>query len=469
MPTADDCGASLEPPTEVGPDPDDPSRTVTFPDGALDGGCYVAGPMGRHQTSLLQSWCVQWAEAGHGFWYVHPRGPEPRELLARLPADRLDDVVWIDFDRTTLSEHLEVPAIQRVSVYPFDSPRAHLPDRGPDPVTLRVNAYLDAFEARPDDYDGEVATILAAVLPPLLTDTEYRHTDVCTALRGVTLEESLEPLADLLPGDGALRAQLRRVHEKDPRAFRRAAHLIGAPLDPAPHNPLVGETSYDIVDAVRESQIVLVTGDLPPAAERGEHTIHARVGTQLLVAALGCRLWEAGLTAPGSTPTFPVVLDGVADLTTGGAYLVQKLLEDADDTPLAPVLSGPKSKTLEPEVHITFRNNLDTTVLVTDQPTQDHEAMLATGSLETVKRYLDRNRSDGIADRSLAWLRTGTPGYLVGTGDVPQETAPAVIDDPPTSTHAPSTVADAIAASVERYGQEPQWMTPAMREEARVD
>jgi len=81
------------PETVVGRDPDALDGRVTLPAAEIEAGCYVEGDVPQKQTALMHNWCVQWAEAGHGFCYVHARSPAVRDLLSRLPAHRLEDVV----------------------------------------------------------------------------------------------------------------------------------------------------------------------------------------------------------------------------------------------------------------------------------------------------------------------------------------------------------------------------------------
>ena len=52
-------GDFTEPPTTIGADPDDPSRTDRLPDGALQAYCYVKGPQTHTRTALLQARCVE--------------------------------------------------------------------------------------------------------------------------------------------------------------------------------------------------------------------------------------------------------------------------------------------------------------------------------------------------------------------------------------------------------------------------
>lgn len=225
--------SSVEPSTTLGPDSEDPSKDVTLPDGALDAGCYIEGPQTPEQTALLHSWCVEWAEAGHGFCYVHPCGPEPRELLACLPEKRLDDVVWIDIDRNNIRPQLDVPAIERVAIDPFEAPPTRF-EFTADSLTLRVNAILDAFASQSDTFDWPTAVLLQTYLPEILRTETLTHSDVSMALSEVRLRGTTAPATNLVPRNvidmGTYPIEL--VDDREGRAFQQAADLLGRPSIP---------------------------------------------------------------------------------------------------------------------------------------------------------------------------------------------------------------------------------------------
>jgi hypothetical protein len=75
---------------------------------------WITGTTGYGKTTEMENMMVQWANSGYGFVYFDPKGRDSRELLRKLPADRLDDVVWIEpgsseFDKTVGLNFLEVP------------------------------------------------------------------------------------------------------------------------------------------------------------------------------------------------------------------------------------------------------------------------------------------------------------------------------------------------------------------------
>lgn len=75
---------------------------------------WITGTTGYGKTTELLNMMIQWAYSGYGFVYFDPKGRDSRELLRKLPEDRLDDVVWIEpgsseHDKTVGLNFLEVP------------------------------------------------------------------------------------------------------------------------------------------------------------------------------------------------------------------------------------------------------------------------------------------------------------------------------------------------------------------------
>ncbi|WP_336135369.1 hypothetical protein [Natronomonas amylolytica] len=470
----DDSSTHAEPTTVVGRNPDDLTQRVTLPDGALDAGCYVEGAETHTQTGLLQSWCVQWAEAGHGFCYVHPRGPEPFDLLRRLPEHRLDDVVWVDIDRRKNVRRYGLPPLTRVAIDQFDVPSSD--GYRIDPVTLRVNAYLDAYAAD-SKFDWVTASVLQAVLPTLCSK-DVQVTEVTRALRKAELDGALEPIERCLTGSAEPRSVFRTARARDPTAFVRAASMLGMPRDPYPENPLMLETTYDPANAIRNDDILLVTGAIPPAEGQLDGAPRP-IGTRLLIAAICARLWEGAKTAAADTGLFPLVLEGLGDIATGEGDLYRQLLAKRADEPLAPVYSGPTTTALPDPLRYAIGDHVGTRLVVAGQPDaashpgqpdeSGHEISdaLPTPSLDAVERYLQQEATGAVGEGTLCWLQTDAAGRLVGIDDLDQSMRPVRPPSMPETRHNPTVAAEAITASVRRHGAEPTYMDAEMKQRAR--
>jgi len=442
----------------VGQHPDDLDTPVTLPLEALDAGCYLSSEDRHRRTALLQDWCVQWADAGLGFCYVHPRGPAPRSLLGRLPEDRLDDVVWLDFRRSRLPDQFEVPANRRVGLDPFDGPEDTIDPSGlvADPITARTTDFVAACTEHDDTVDWNVTRILTTVLPWLYEEAGPDHRGLSAALSSIHLDESVEPLLELHPngGDRTARSHLEQALTIDPSAFVAASQCLGWPLDPFPSNPLIGETTDPLYRALTEARILLVTGALPPADAPPSQYEADRLGTHLLTLDVVQRLWEAAQTYP-STATFPLVLVGLAELVPEPGIRFREVLEHGTDTPLAPVASGPPREKLPEQVGRTVSEHVDTRIVQATSGSSGLRGTIQGGDLTAAERYLEREQAGDIGEGPLRWVRMETAGLLATDPRSTTQSRPAVPREPPTTRRDAAAVADAITRSVDQYGADP--------------
>lgn len=451
----------------VGPDPDT-GEPIELSHDAFEAGCYVAGPAAQPRTGLLHDWCVAWAERGHGFWYVHPRGPAPRELLARLPADRLDDVVWIDYARSALAARLDVPPVRRVGVDPFaDSAATIDPDALVTPPAVgRSGGWVAAAGEAEQYFDWNVARVLDTVVPLMIGRDGPARTDVTARCSAAVHDDDPTPLVELVDEAAAAR-QLRQAHAHDDQVFRKVSQCLSWPTDPFASNPLLGEATYAVEDALSRRDIVLVTGALPApdAAQRSPRDV---LGTHVLVQTLVRRLWEAAQTAGAAAQPTPLLLDGLPALSPDRGTLIPELLEHAPATPLAPVLAAPELGELDDRLRLPLTRFVDTRVQYLD-PTTPGTDPLPTGDNETMARAIEREQSSPIDAGVRCLVSTGNAGLLTGDPRTATPTRTARPPDPPRTRHDAATVADAITASVDRHGTIPAWVTDEMLREVREE
>lgn len=71
-------------------------KSVGIPDGERLKHTHILGATGSGKTTLLKHLIVQDLQAGHGLAVIDPKGDLIDELLAHVPAHRLDDVVLFD-------------------------------------------------------------------------------------------------------------------------------------------------------------------------------------------------------------------------------------------------------------------------------------------------------------------------------------------------------------------------------------
>ncbi|MBP9852249.1 MAG: TraM recognition domain-containing protein [Candidatus Pacebacteria bacterium] len=57
---------------------------------------YVIGQTGTGKTTLLKNMIVQDIKAGHGVCFIDPHGTDIQDIMAQIPRDRIDDVIYFD-------------------------------------------------------------------------------------------------------------------------------------------------------------------------------------------------------------------------------------------------------------------------------------------------------------------------------------------------------------------------------------
>lgn len=75
---------------------DDPNRPVALKLADAPRAVHVVGPPGVGKSTLGASAVIQEIEAHHGVIAIDPKGDLVSEILSRVPADRMDDIVLID-------------------------------------------------------------------------------------------------------------------------------------------------------------------------------------------------------------------------------------------------------------------------------------------------------------------------------------------------------------------------------------
>jgi hypothetical protein len=58
--------------------------------------CYVIGQTGTGKTTILKNMAIQDIKAGNGVCFIDPHGSDLNDILANIPAERLDDVIYFD-------------------------------------------------------------------------------------------------------------------------------------------------------------------------------------------------------------------------------------------------------------------------------------------------------------------------------------------------------------------------------------
>lgn len=455
--------------TWVGTHPEE-GTAVALTNGELRNSCYVQGAVPEQQTALCQRLCLQWAHAGLGFCYVHAGGPELLDLVYALPADRLDDIVWIDLDRQDICSHLSVPKTQVVCLEAFDGPEPPVRERGliSDPIDGRLADLMDICSER-DEFDWNVATLLSAVLPSVFRDddlTMFGDPGVSSAFMSAQHATDTTPLLELVPSNEreTIGVQLKRAFEHDPNAVLKAKLLLSTPVDRLQYyNPLGGETTYSFSEGLEENAIVLVRGDFPsPHEPNGLGAEIAASATQLLTLTVLRRLWEA-LQARAESgpetetqPVYPLVVDGMGELCAGDGSLFRELLSNQAETPLALIGSGPETNALPEELALEINDHAGIMITFEEHATEGIQRSLVSQDTATMERALANEATNAVADAPVCWVQTNREGVLVGKSRQ-SETMPVRPFGAVSRQRTDSEVETALTQSVQSHGRNLSW------------
>lgn len=439
----------------VGVDPDALARDVTLEATALGRGCYVGATESQQGTQLLQDWCVQWAEAGLGFCYVHPRGPEPRELVARLPAERLDDIVWVDYRRSNHAAALALPERQRVTIDPLAGPAPEIATDHleTEPTAGRVADWMAGLTESDTQLDWNLARAASLLLTRLIDADEPTHHDILRALSPVRSGDGATPLFEHISAPAA-QTQLEQTHEHDPDAFGHLSQLLGWPFDPFPSNPFLDDPSYAFETAREAGHIVLITGSMPP---RGQVDDLDSPASHVLIQTILRRLWEEAQSAATDEPAFPIVLDGAVELTPDDGALVGELCRACDSTPVAPILRGPMPDQLPRYLREIVHPHVECRALCKPHGTDDVAAAAQTGDVDAIEQALETESQSPIDAGTRCLVTTGHEGMLTDDPRAKITTQIAIPHEPPATRHDVETVSEAITESVDRHGVRATW------------
>lgn len=210
---------------------------------------WISGVTGAGKTTQLLNMQLQLAYQGHGFVYFDPKGRDSRELLAKLPAHRLDDVVYIDpmsteYDRTVALNFLELPDHLETT------------EQTHKEVSRRIEV-LKAIMAGDEYWGINMETIMEVVgRGMLLSDHRYTVIDLYFILLNQQRREDFA--AEI--GDPFLKDAMHEIAEMDDDDVRPTLKRVMAwVLDPLIRQLISHrESTVDFRDVIDGDQIVIV-------------------------------------------------------------------------------------------------------------------------------------------------------------------------------------------------------------------
>lgn len=238
----------------------------------------VIGPTGAGKTQAMVHAALQDAAKGHGLAMVVPKGGAIDEFLRKLPADRREDVVYINPATGT-------PGINVLE--PETSP-AMTPTQLENQKEIIVSDLIDLFKRQSENWGDRFGRVLETMLRAHL-DLNLYHGESSTLLdvyRCVVNQDALVELIDRTQ-DSVIREQLVRIREDmGSRELEPVQRRLNDFVMNATIRDVIGaeESIVDFRAAVNDDRIVLVD------VQKGEvgDTVSELVGSIVLT-----KIWAA--------------------------------------------------------------------------------------------------------------------------------------------------------------------------------
>jgi hypothetical protein len=210
---------------------------------------WISGVTGAGKTTQMSNMMIQLAYADYGFMYFDPKGLDSRELLAKLPEHRLDDVIYVDpvsteYDKTIAINFLELPD------------HLETEEQKHKEVSRRIAVLKAIFSG--DEYWGiNMETITEVVgRAMLLSDRDYTIIDLYFILLN---QQRREDFADQID-DPFLTDAMNEVADMDDDEVRPTLkRVMSWVLDPLIRQLISHrESTIDFREIIDEDKIVIV-------------------------------------------------------------------------------------------------------------------------------------------------------------------------------------------------------------------
>ncbi|PSQ47243.1 conjugal transfer protein [Halobacteriales archaeon SW_7_65_23] len=332
------------------------------------------GPTGFGKSKLLLHVTLQDAEKGHGLCIVNPKGGLIDEFLAKLPEDRIDDVVYIN------------PA--REPVTPINVLEPHVTEemnraQKENQKEIIVSDLIDLFKRQSENWGDQFGRVLETLLRAHL-DLNIKQGESKTLIdifRCVIQDEPLTELIDQTQ-DSVIREQLVRVkedmssYEMEPLQ-RRLNDFV---MNPTIRRVIEAEESgVDFREAVNNGKIILV--DIQKGEVGG--TVAELVGSIVTT-----KVWAAAqsrITQPvEQRQFFHLFVDELQNFAGEGSNFT-KILSEAREYRLGCWLATQYLHQLAPEMRRAVTNNCRTKIVFNPSGSED------TARIAAMLQGIDKN------------------------------------------------------------------------------
>lgn len=292
-------------------------ENVGIPDTKRNLHVLTTGPTGVGKTQVMIHAALQDAKKGRGICTVVPKGDAIDQILAKLPEDRLDDVLYINPSRE------EIPAINVLE--PYTTPEM-TPQQKENQKEIIVSDLIDLFKRQSENWGDQFGRVLETLLRAHidLNIHQDESNSLLDVFRCIIQTDALTELIDRTE-DTVVREQLVRVKE-DMSSYQLE------PLQRRLNDFVMNTTIREIVasnqsginfqDAINQEKIILVD------VQKGElgETVSQLVGSIIIT-----KIWAAAQSRitqkPGERTPFYLYVDELQNFGSEGSALAKMLSE----------------------------------------------------------------------------------------------------------------------------------------------
>ena len=331
------------------------------------------GPIGYGKSQLLAHVALQDAQKGHGLCIINPKGDLIDEFIAKLPENRIDDVVYIN------------PA--REPVTPINVLEPQITDemntaQRENQKEIIVSDLIDLFKRQSENWGDQFGRVLETLLRAHLDQNIKQNASktLVDVFRCVIQDQPLTELIDQTQ-DSVIREQLIRVkedmtsYEMEPLQRRLNDFVMNPTI-----RRVIGaeESGLDFRKAVDNGKIILV--DIQKGEVGG--TVSELVGSIVIT-----KIWAAAqsrITQPEEQRTpFYLYVDELQNFAGEGSNFT-KILSEAREYRLGCWLASQYLHQLATEMRRAVSNNCRTKI--TFNPSGSENINQITGMLKGIDK-----------------------------------------------------------------------------------
>lgn len=356
---------------------------ITLPDEARVTHVLNVGPTGYGKTQLMLHTALQDAVKGHGFCVVNPKGGAITELIAKLPEDRQEDVVYISPGRDEIT--------------PINVLEPHVtgdmtPAQVENQKEIIVSDLIDLFRRFSENWGDRFGRVLETLFRAHIDlNLQGDSKTLLDVFRCVVNDEALTDLIDNTE-DMVVREQLVRVkedmssYEMEPLQ-RRLNDFV---MNPTVRRFIAAEESgVDLRNAINENAIILVDVQKGEVGDMVARLVGSIVITKVWAAT------QSRITIPeAEREPFYLYIDELQNFAGEGSNFT-KILSEAREYRLGCWLATQYLHQLAPEMRRAVTNNCRTKILFNPAGSEDLSQLtsMLTGVDRTTLTQLGKYRA----------------------------------------------------------------------------